>query len=141
MYRTKESVQEKLEILRDTISTILVKEIREIGKLQNAIKKINIEDKATHNLVDLISICSVTTGLQSTYENSSENLFMRNIGNIKKLISDNNAPQNKDEFDLYVSEQLDKKKTYKKIINELCTYDYKTLKIIYNQYKDLGVEK
>ena len=45
-------------------------------------------------------------------------------------------PQNKEQFDLYVVQQLKTEKEYRDILNKINTYDYKGLKTLYSQHKN-----
>lgn len=134
-------IQIKINTLCSVIKAKLENELNNIIKLKNTIKKNNMSDKVLQNLITLISICGNDSVLKNTYEHSADKLFKSNISKFKGIIADSDMPQNKEQFDLYINKQLENEKEYKKILYELNTYDYKTLKTIYNQYKDLGVEK
>ena len=98
--------------------------------------KCNISDKTTSSLIQLLVICTNDNSLKTLYDNANNKIFDSHIGSFKGVIPDDDMPQNKEQFDLYVVQQLKTEKEYRDILNKINTYDYKGLKTLYSQHKN-----
>ena len=130
------NVQEKINELRKDIKTNIEQKILEISKFKTQLNGCNLSDKATGSLMQLITICTNDNSLKTLYNNASGKIFDSHISSFKGIIPDDDMPQNKEQFDLYVVQQLKTEKEYRDILNKINTYDYKGLKTLYSQHKN-----
>ena len=131
-----DAIKEKEEYLRKTLKTNIERKIFDISKFKMQISKCNLSDKATKSLMQLITICTKDNRLTILYDNANGKIFDSHINSFKGVIPDNDMPQNKGQFDLYVAQQLKKETEYREILNKINTYDYKVLKNLYSQHKN-----
>ena len=131
-----DSIKEKEENLRKAFKTCIEQIIYEISKFEEQLNKCNISDKTTSSLIQLLAICTNDNSLKTLYDNANNKIFDSHIDSFKGIIPDDDMPQNKELFDLYVAQQLKKETEYRDILNRINTYDYKGLKTLYSQHKN-----
>lgn len=131
-----DNIKEKEDNLRESIKTCIEQKISEILKFEEQLNKCNISDKTTGSLIQLIAVCTNDNSLKTLCNNANSKIFDSHISSFKGIIPDNDMPQNKEQFDLYVAQQLKKEAEYRDILNKINTYDYKELKNLYAQYKN-----
>lgn len=131
-----DSIKKKEENLREYFKTCIEQKIHEISKFEEQLNKCNISDKTTGSLIQLLSICTNDNSLKTLYDNANSKIFDSHVSSFKGVIPDDDMPQNKEQFDLYVAQQLKKETEYRDILNKINTYHYKELKNLYSQYKN-----
>ena len=131
-----DSIKEKEENLRTSFKTYIERKIYEISKFEEQLNNCNISDKTTSSLIQLLAICTNDNGLKTLYDNANCEIFDSHISSFKGVIPDDDMPQNKEQFDLYVAQQLKKEIEYRDILNKINTYDYKELKKLTSVHKD-----
>lgn len=128
---------EKKQRLINDVENILKKNAQWILKLKEQIDKSESRNITIYHLVQLMTMLTSNSDLKNRYYIARNKDFETFISAFKNIIPNKEMPCNKEQFDLYVAQQLKKESEYKTILAEINTYDYRKLKSLYNQCKKL----
>lgn len=128
---------EKKQRLINDVENILEKNIHWILELKEQLYKSESRNITIITLVQLITMLTNNSDLKARYYIAKNKDFETFIYAFKNIIPSKEMPCNKEQFDLYVAQQLKRESEYKAILAEIHTYDYRRLKSLYNQYKKL----
>ena len=120
---------------RKELENVINKKLETISKFVQLLHKCNMADNSVQKLLTLLNSCLDDSSLITLYNSMSNDVFENHIEEFTNVIPKEDIPKDKEHFDLYVKQQLSKESEYKVALSKLSSYDYKTLKKLYNQYQ------
>lgn len=120
---------------RVELEVAINKKLKTISKLTQLLHKCNMTDNSIQNPLTLLNCCLDDSSLITLYNSISYKVFESHIKEFINVIPKEDIPKDKEHLDLYVKQQLSKETKYKAVLSNLRSYDYKTMKKLYNQYQ------